>query len=98
MNRPELFNDFEKKLKAVDPCIELFRFDYSRNHLTQIVIRFPSENNLPLMQKMIQMGWKAEREESVPEKGKRKERNEIKGWIPQKTGKKYLRMSFSAKK
>lgn len=82
-------NDMEKQLKAIHPELELFKCDYNNGEITNVIIRFPSENNLSLMQKLFQSGWKAEREEIL---GTNNETG-IKGWVRSRTGRKYLRMS-----
>lgn len=82
-------NDMEKQLKAINPELELFKCDYNNGEITNVIIRFPSENNIGLMQKLLKSGWKAEKEEIL---GINVETG-IKGWVRSRTGRKYLRMS-----
>ena len=82
-------NDMEKQLKAIHPELELFKCDYNNGEITNVIIRFPSEKNIGLMQKMLKLGWKAEKEEIL---GINVETG-IKGWVRSRTGRKYLRMS-----
>lgn len=83
------FKDIEKQLKAVNPDLELYRCDYDEGEVGKIIVRFPSDNNISLMQKLYQSGWKAVNEEVIGHNNS----GGIKGWTPCQTGRKYLRMS-----
>lgn len=88
------FTMIEEEIRKVDPSIEVYRCDYEDNCLKKIVIRFPAENGINLMQMFMQAGWTPEKQEvrgnpCCHNKG-------IQGWLPAEEGKKYLRMSAAA--
>lgn len=87
------FNTIEEQVKALHSDIELYRCDYDKYGVKRIVIRFPAEKNEGLKEFLSKQGWKREKEEYISKQNNYD--RQIKGWIPNETGRKYLRMSFN---
>lgn len=83
------FKDIEEQLRAVNPDLELYRCDYQSGQINEIIVRFPSDNNIRLMQDLYRSGWTALREEFIGQNNI----EGIKGWIPCQSGRKFLRMA-----
>lgn len=86
------FKTLEERMKALHSDIELYRCDFDRFGVKRIIIRFPAEKNDGLKELLIKQGWKRDKEEYISKQNNYE--GQIKGWIPDGTGRKYLRMSF----
>lgn len=86
------FNTIEEQVKALHSDIELFRCDYDQYGIKRVVIRFPSDKFNFLKQSLSDQGWRFEKEEYI--NIQRDRQREIKGWIPNNAGTRYIRMIY----
>ena len=87
------FKIIEDCVKSYNLSIELYQCDYDKYGIKRIVIRFPVEKNEKLGNILLKQGWKKEKDEYIRKRSDSD--SQIKGWISNGTGRKYLRMSFA---